>query len=193
MKIKFLDYLPMARVTQLLLLALAVGVAGCSSLSLGSQMDLPSQSGAAAETGKEARKLEIIVVGNTKLNTDNMGRSFPVLVKVYELKSDNAFKSADFFSLQSNDKAVLQDDLLYKSEILLRPGKSSVIKKILSPEAAAVGVVAEFRELSFADWRRVHDLTPAPDSHWYRAVVPRAKVKLNIQVTGKDVRIIELD
>lgn len=192
MNIKSVHSRFLARVSQSLLLALSVGVAGCSSLSLGSQMELPSQS-ASAETGKETRKLEIAVLGNAKLNTDNMGRSFPVLVKIYELKSDNAFKSADFFSLQSNDKAVLQDDLLYKSEILLRPGKNAVIKKMLSPEAAAIGVVAEFRELTFADWRRVYSLTPAPDSHWYRAVIPREKIKLNIQVDSKDVRIVELD
>ena len=192
MSIKSFGYRLMLRVSQLLLLALAVGVTGCSSLSLGSQMEMPNQS-ASGETGKETRKLEIAVVGNTKLNTDNMGRSFPVLVKVYELKSDNVFKSADFFSLQSNDKAVLHDDLLHKSEILLRPGKNAVIKKMLSPEASAIGVVAEFRELTFADWRRVYNLTSAPDSHWYRAVIPRQKIKLSIQVDSKDVRIIELD
>lgn len=64
---------------------------------------------------------------------------------------------------------------------------------MLSPETSAIGVVAEFRELTFADWRKSYSLTPAHDSRWYRAVVPREKVKLNIQVNTKDIRIIELD
>ncbi len=174
----------------LIFVGLSIGIAGCSLL--GSKAELPSNS-MATDTGKETRKLEIGIIGNTMLNTDNMGRSFPVLVKVYELKSDNMFKNADFFSLQTNDKGVLQDDLLHKDEILLRPGKNAVIKRMLSPEASAIGVVAEFRELTFADWRKSYSLTPAHDSRWYRAVVPREKVKLNIQVNTKDIRIIELD
>lgn len=79
----------------LILMGLSIGIAGCSLL--GSKVELPSNS-MATDTGKETRKLEIGVIGNTMLNTDNMGRSFPVLVKVYELKSDNVFKNADFFS-----------------------------------------------------------------------------------------------
>ena len=174
-----------------LFLALSVGLTGCSLL--GSKVQLPSNSPAVADTGKESRKLEISITGNPMLNTDSMGRSFPVLVKIYELRSDNTFKSADFFSLQSNDKAILQDDLLHKDEILLRPGKVAVVKRMLSPETAIIGVVAEFRELAFADWRGTYSLTPAHDSKWYRAVIPRQKVKLDIQVNSEDIRIVELD
>ena len=117
----------------LIFVGLSIGIAGCSLL--GSKAELPSNS-MATDTGKETRKLEIGIIGNTMLNTDNMGRSFPVLVKVYELKSDNMFKNADFFSLQTNDKGVLQDDLLHKDEILLRPGKNAVIKRMYTGNRA---------------------------------------------------------
>jgi hypothetical protein len=50
--------------------------------------------------------------GGPGVNPDDKGRAAPILVRVYELKSEGTFESADYFSLNANDKAAIGSDLL---------------------------------------------------------------------------------
>lgn len=168
---------------------ITVMLGGCASIS--SAISAPTAP--ESETGKEARQLDFRIIGDPLLNADSMGRAYPVVLKVYELKSSQIFSTSDFFSLQRDDKTVLQADMLRKDEILLHPGKTANIRRLANPEAEAIGIIAEFRDLPLSNWRQVYHLDPAPDSKWYRAVVPRDKIKLSIQINSKDIQIVELD
>lgn len=170
-------------------LMMVIGLAGCASIS--SAISTPTAP--ESETGKEARQLDLRIIGDSLLNADSMGRAYPVVLKVYELKSSQVFASSDFYSLQNDDKKVLQADMLRKDEILLYPGKSTTIRRLANPETEIIGIIAEFRDLSLANWRQVYHLDPAPDSKWYRAVIPRKKIKLSIQVNSRNIQVVELD
>lgn len=141
----------------------------------------------------ESSKLDLTIVANDNVNPDDKGRASPIMVHVYELKTDAAFQEADFFTLQKRGKLTLGADILAEDEIVLRPGESTTVRRKAHPDTTAIGVLAGYRQLSTSTWRVVYKLKPAPEAAWYRAVIPANKVKLKIDLHANDIKITELD
>lgn len=165
--------------TQIVLLLLTLTAVGCASSS--------------DPKPKEVKRLDIALVSQAMLNKDEQGRAAPLLIRIYELKSDVAFEAADFFDLQKNDKNILQQDLLVKDEFILRPGDSQRIYRNTLPETQALGFIAEFRDLPRSVWRASYKLLPSPEKSWYRSVLPNKKVKLRVEYDDNSIRITEIN
>jgi type VI secretion system protein VasD len=171
-----------------LLAARISAVMAPATLALG--IALPSH--AQFSYAQEQTRLEITVTADAGANPDDKGRAAPILVRIYELKSEGSFESADYFSLNANDKAVLGSDLLVRDEFILRPGDAKTMKRKSHPELAAIGVIAGYRDLAQADWRAVQKIDAAPEVAWYRAVLPTNKVKLQIELQPKGIQLIPI-
>ncbi|MQR02105.1 type VI secretion system lipoprotein TssJ [Glaciimonas sp. GS1] len=139
---------------------------------------------------KELSKLDLTIHASDDVNLTEK-RATPVMVRIYELKSDKAFQDADYFSLKDNDKTKLGEDLLVKNEYILRPGDSQTIVRKSSPDTVAIGVLAGYQDLSHSVWRVVYKLPKAPDVAWYRAVIPDNKVKLLITLESDAIKVTE--
>jgi type VI secretion system protein VasD len=137
---------------------------------------------------KEPVKLELSVVASTGVNPDDQKRAAPIVVRIYELKTDGVFNSADFFSLQDKDKTALADDLVTRQQFQLRPGESKSIKTRADPATTSVGILAAYRDLPNSVWRAVYPLPAAPDAAWYRA---SPKLKLTINLEPNAIKITE--
>ncbi|TDR32125.1 type VI secretion system lipoprotein TssJ [Hydromonas duriensis] len=142
---------------------------------------------------KEQQKLDLTLVSQAKVNKDVQGRASPLLVKVYELKSEAAFEAADFFTLQKNDKEVLQADLLEKNEYILKPGDTKRITRKSNSQTTVLGFIAEFRDLPRSIWRVTYKLQPSPEAAWYRSVIPSKKAKLRIEYDDNEIKVIDLE
>jgi type VI secretion system protein VasD len=168
------------RISRVMLIGMLVlspfALAACGALGGNSQ---PAQ--------KEQAKLDISIEADRDLNTDNKGRGAPMLLRVYELKSDVAFQEADFFALQNTDKAVLGADLLAVDQFIMRPGETRKIQRKSNPETTAIAVFAGYRDLPTSVWRVVHKMEVAPESSWYRAVIPANKAKLKIALQSNAI------
>ena len=141
---------------------------------------------------REQTRLEIAITAEAGVNPDDKGRAAPILVRLYELKSEGAFESADYFSLYGNDKALIGSDLLVRDEFILRPGDVKTIRRKSHPDVTAIGILAGYRDLAQADWRMVQKIDPAPEVAWYRSVLPTNKVKLQIALQAKGIQLIPL-
>lgn len=139
-------------------------------------------------TPKVATRLDVSIKAMNDVNPDGKGRPAPIVVRVYELKNDNTFKAADFFSLQDNDKTVLADDLNAREEFLLRPGDAKAIRRAADPATTAIGILAAYRDLPKTVWRATYELPFAADARWYRR---GAKVKLNIDLGADAIKVTE--
>ncbi|WP_354401707.1 type VI secretion system lipoprotein TssJ [Variovorax sp. OAS795] len=155
-------------------------LAACGSLSAGNS---PPQ--------KEQARLEISIEANRDLNLDLKGRGAPMLLRVYELKSDVAFQDADFFALQNSDKAALGADLLAVDQFVIRPGEKREIRRKSNPETTAIGFFAGYRDLPNAVWRVIHKLPAAPESSWYRVVIPANKAKLKVGLQSNAILLTD--
>lgn len=141
---------------------------------------------------REQTKLDITIAADAGLNPDDKGRAAPILVRIYELKSEGTFESADYFSLNANDKSVIGSDLLVRDEFILRPGDVKTLRRKSHPDLAAIGVIAGYRELAQADWRAVQKIDPAPEVAWYRSVMPANKVRLQIDLQPKGIQLVPI-
>ncbi len=87
------------------------------------------------------------------VNPDASGRPSPVVVKVFELRTDTEFKGAEFFALYEREKETLAATLLASQEYVLQPGETRDLQMQFPRDARYVGVVAAYRDLRVATWR----------------------------------------
>ena len=93
------------------------------------------------------------IAASADANPDGTGRPSPVVVRVYQLRTDAAFTSADFFALYDDDQKVLGQELISRDEFTLAPSESRVIDVAVSGDTRFVGAIAAFRDIRNAQWR----------------------------------------
>ena len=145
------------------------------------------------QPAREQTMLDITITAANDLNRDEKERAAPVLVHLYELRSSARFEAADYFSLQSDDRAALGGDLLKSEEFILRPGEEKRIRRKSHPDVEAVALMVGYRELAQADWRAVRHLEPAPEAAWYRMPLPANRLKLAVQLQRQGIQVVHVD
>jgi type VI secretion system protein VasD len=119
-------------------------------------------------------KSAMTLAASADTNPDATGRPSPVVVRVFQLKTDAAFKGADFFALFDDDMKVLGPELISRDEYVLAPAEKKTIDVVVSRETRFVGALAAFRDIRNAQWR---GLVPAPRGG-FNVTIERARVVL---------------
>ena len=99
--------------------------------------------------------VHLSLVAAPKLNPDETGAPNPVQVRVFMLKTSEAFTNTDYFQLEDKEKAVLGGDLLSQNNDILRPGLTKTMDLPVPSGAKFVGVSAAYRNIDHATWRVV--------------------------------------
>lgn len=87
------------------------------------------------------------------VNPDMHGRASPLVARLFELKTLDAFNGADFFALADHEKDTLGAELVAKEDLLLQPGEQRQFKRTLDPATRFVAVVASYRDIERSRWR----------------------------------------
>jgi type VI secretion system protein VasD len=98
-------------------------------------------------------KAPMTLAASSDTNPDATGRPSPVVVRVYQLKTDAAFNGADFFQLFDDEQKVLGAELISRDEFVLAPAERRMLDVTVSGETRYVGVIAAFRDIRNAQWR----------------------------------------
>ena len=104
-------------------------------------------------------KAKVALSASADINPDASGKPSPVVVRVYQLKGEAAFTSADFFALFDDEMKVLGPELIGREEYVLTPSEHRTVELVVPKTARFVGVVAAFRDIRNSQWRVV---VPAP-------------------------------
>lgn len=105
-------------------------------------------------------RIDLAVASMPNLNPDHSGRPSPVVIKLYELRGDLAFKQSDFQTLFANPTQALGADLIAADEIVFVPGEAKTISYEPMPETKFAGIVAAFRQMDRAHWRIIVPIDP---------------------------------
>ncbi|HEX3398155.1 MAG TPA: type VI secretion system lipoprotein TssJ [Steroidobacteraceae bacterium] len=97
--------------------------------------------------------LKLTVSASADANPDAQNRPSPIVIRVYQLKDDAAFKDADFFALYDKEQATLAAALISRQEFELAPGAQKVVDYQLPLDARFLGVAAGYRNIRDAAWR----------------------------------------
>lgn len=114
------------------------------------------------------------IVANAEINPDASGRPSPVVVRVYQLRTAEAFNAAEFFALFDDEQKVLGQELISRDEFMLTPTEKRTIDVSLTGETRFVGVIAAFRDIRNAQWRTV----AAAPRGGFAVTIERARVVL---------------
>ncbi|OMG75193.1 type VI secretion system lipoprotein TssJ [Burkholderia ubonensis] len=133
-------------------------------------------------------RLDLTIRATADVNPDDQGRAAPIVVRIYELRTDGTFNAIDFFSLQANDKTLLADDLIKRDQFQLRPGERKRIRRNADPAASTLGVIAAYRDLPNSAWRAIYPMPDVPDKAWYRF---SRDLKLTIDLGESAIQIID--
>ena len=107
-------------------------------------------------------------------NPDRNGRPSQVVLRIYQLRTDEAFAAADLLPLYDEEKKILGPELISRDEFVLQPSDTRTIEVAVAPEARFIGAIVPFRDDRNARWRA---LVPAPRGG-LRVEVGRASVLL---------------
>lgn len=112
---------------------------------------------------KQIKVLHLDFTAREALNTDDNGASLSVIVRVFQLTSDEAFNNSDYLSLFNQNNDVLKSSLVAQKDLRIRPGESIALDEPMKEEAEFVAIVAMFH-------------TPDETKNNWRIVIPRKEL-----------------
>lgn len=101
------------------------------------------------------RRINWRVFASESLNVNESGQSLALVVRMYKLKSPDAFLQAppDIFGDPAKEKAALNEDLIAARELQLVPGQHHEATDKVTREARYIGIVALYRKPAQGRWR----------------------------------------
>ena len=100
-------------------------------------------------------RLPMILTAAPDANPNGRGTPQPIVVRVYQLRSDQAFLKADQQELFEDEQKVIGQEFLGRTEYLLAPTEKQTHEINFAGEAVYVGIAAGFFDIRNAQWRQV--------------------------------------
>ena len=116
-------------------------------------------------------KTSMTLTATADINPNDARRPSPIVVRVYQLRTDAAFTSASFRALYDDEKATLGAELITRDEYELGPNERREVEVTLATDTRFVGAIAAFWNTD-AEWRA---LTAVPRGA-FAIAVERARI-----------------
>ena len=102
--------------------------------------------------------ITISTAGN--LNPNAEGRSSPLVLRVYQLKSASGFQKMDFMTMFENDASALGSALLKRDDIFLTTNEARTFTFEAEVDTTAIGLMAVFSRYEQSQWKGVRGIRP---------------------------------
>ncbi len=132
----------------------AILVTGCAKAPPPPPAPAPTTITIAAPPDAKVR-LPMVLTAAVDANPGARGTPQPIVVRVYQLRSDQAFLKAEQLDLFDDEGKVLGQELIGRTEYLLAPAEKQTHEINFAGEAVYVGVAAGFYDIRNAQWRQV--------------------------------------
>lgn len=162
-------------------LVTTLAVAGCG---IGQAMKDSTVEAAKWAFTTQVKTMNLDLASRTSLNATSAGQSLSTVVRIYQLKSPQAFEQLSYAQMQMNDLESLKPDLLRTMDVVLRPEASVSLSEPMHADAEYVGVVALFRDADKdAVWKLV-----VPKKQWKKTDPVRIEVRgSTLQLAGAGI------
>ena len=98
-------------------------------------------------------KATLVLQTRPDVNPDTSGRASPVVVRVYQLRTDSAFTGAGFSNLFDDERKALGADLIARDEYELIPGERRTLELAPPADMRFLGALAAFHDVRNSNWR----------------------------------------
>lgn len=121
----------------------------------------------------QVKTMSLDLTSRPSLNANGAGQSLSTVVRIYQLKSPQAFEQLGYAQLQTNDLESLKADLLAARDVVLRPDASVSLSEPMHADAQYVGVIALFRSPDKeATWKLM-----VPKKQWKKTDPVKSEVR----------------
>ncbi|WP_420997248.1 type VI secretion system lipoprotein TssJ [Cupriavidus sp. 30B13] len=131
----------------------------------------------------QVKTMNLDLTSRSALNTNGAGQSLSTVVRIYQLKTPQAFEQLSYAQLQADDLESLKPDLLATRDVIVRPDASVSLSEPMHADAEYVGVAALFRG-------------PDKEAVW-KLVVPKKQWKksdpVKIELRGSTLQLAGVD
>ncbi len=105
------------------------------------------------------KNITISSEASATLNRDRQGKPLSVVVQVYQLKNDQAFKllTPDLLASGKPIQDVIGSDVISNKELVFLPGEKKELDISVLEDANYVGVIGYFRQPNPHFWRLLYD------------------------------------
>jgi type VI secretion system protein VasD len=136
----------------------------------------------------QVKTMNLDFVSRSSSNTSGTGQSLSTVVRIYQLKSPQAFDQLDYAQLQTNDMDALKADLLGSTDLVLRPNANASISEPMDENAQFVAIVAFFLDDGRdSTWRLV-----IPKKQWKATDPVKVEVRDNsLQLAGTNANTVK--
>lgn len=108
--------------------------------------------------GGKGEEVELRINVAEQVNPDKLGRSSPIVIRLYELKKEVATDSLDFFSVYDQTGPEFKAAVSSMKEFQVNPGQAIVQTVLTDVSTKHLMIVAAFKDIDNSQWKVVHDL-----------------------------------
>lgn len=123
------------------------------------KLEPPKEKEKPKEVIPETKKILLNFIPSKKLNI-NRGKSYPLRVVAYQLKSNLNFNAHGFRAIVNKEAQSLKSDVLDKKEWRFQPNepKKTYVWDKINTETQYIGFVAYYMDISHAKWQAIYKL-----------------------------------
>lgn len=141
--------------------------------------------------GKDSKEIDIEIIASSEVNPNDNGQATPVSIRIYELKSTDAFAMSDYFTITEEADPELLAETKKVYEAMIRPEEKREVTLVPEAETIALGFVAAYRDISHADAIKIWLLPVKKKRAWYLKWLPKwlPSGSLNLQLMVEPLAI----
>lgn len=148
-------------------LATMAALAGCSTTTAvqvaGAAVNVALEAAGlkqkSAEDKPAAFDVPLTISTGKELNTTSDGQSLSLVVRIYQLRTPQSFKTLTYTDANSPDggKGILGNDLIAYKEVTVVPNKSYDLKQKIPNDGTTIGIIGLFRSPADDRWKIAFD------------------------------------
>ena len=117
----------------------------------------------------EPVNLQVILKSDAQLNQNRTGASNPVQITLFQMNQEDAFNTADYFTLQQQSDSDLVSEVKKITSFIVTPDQERTVYLPLEKNVKKIGVVTAYQYINRAHWRTLVNIPEKPERHWYSA------------------------
>ena len=121
------------------------------------------------------------------LNSLSESSALPVVVRIYQLNDDAAFKSAGFRDMWKRDAEVLGSALLSTKEVVMQPGSTGELSLTLESKTKFVAGIAIFRNGEAARWNFILPVSDNIVANYWHKLFP---VNISLRLSQSKIEVV---
>lgn len=106
----------------------------------------------------KGEEVELQINVAEQVNPDELGRSSPVVIRLYELKKNVAIEGLEFFSVYDQTEADFKASVISMKEFQVNPGQLLQQMVVTDVRTTHLMLVAAFKDIDNSQWKVIHDL-----------------------------------